>query len=62
MIALGTSGVVWETKRLTWSEMKILTVTSDFIDGETWDIRSEENITFRVDLATGEHTGGIVEL
>lgn len=61
MTALGASGVVWETKRLTWSEMKILAVTGDSIDGETWDIRSEENITFRVNLATGEHTGGIME-
>lgn len=62
LTAVGASGVVWKTKRLAWSEMKLLRVTDDFIDGETWDIRSEENVSFRVDLSNGEHTGGIVEV
>lgn len=61
MVALGTSGLVWRTDRLAWSEMKITRVTSEYIEAETWDIRSEENVTFRVDLSTGQHAGGIEE-
>lgn len=62
LTALGRSGAVWKTKRLAWNEMKITRVTDDFIEGETWDIRSEEDVSFRVDVSTGEHTGGIVEV
>ncbi len=62
MYALGPDGVVWQTDRLAWSELSITEVSDDFIAGQTWDIRDEDFISFQVDLSTGEHTGGIVEV
>jgi hypothetical protein len=61
MPAFGSAGVAWRSKRLAWSDMRITQVTPTHIEGETWDIRSEENIAFAVDIATGEHKGGIEE-
>jgi hypothetical protein len=59
--AYGPQGPVWTTKRLAWSDMRILHFDADRLEGETWDIRSDETVRFSVDLATGEHTGGIRE-
>lgn len=61
MTAFGAHGVVWRTKRLAWSGMKITNVTPASIKGETWDIRSDANIAFSVDVRTGCHHGGIEE-
>ncbi len=62
LVAYGSSGIKWRTKRLTWDDLKIVEVTDTFIKGEYWDIRTEEKSSFIVDLATGTHQGGIVEL
>ena len=62
LVAYGASGVKWRTKRLTWDNMKITEVTDEIIRGEFWDIRNETKAEFIVDLATGTHQGGIVEL
>lgn len=62
LVAYGSSGLKWRTKRLTWDSLKITEVTDDFIKGEFWDIRSEANANFVVDLATGNHKGGLKEI
>jgi hypothetical protein len=59
LVAYGTEGVRWRTKRLTWDSMKLIDVTDEKIVGEYWDIRSEETRTFEVDVATGTHHGGV---
>ncbi len=59
-IAHGVNGFIWETERLSWSGgIKIVKVTDDLIFCQTWDIRSEENISFAVDLENGERIAGI---
>jgi len=59
LTAIGASGVVWTTKRLALSRMKLLTVTDNVIEGETWDDRSERDVRFQVELSSGRHNGGI---
>jgi len=61
LVAYGESGIKWRTKSLTWDNLKITEVTDTFIKGEFWDIRSEATGSFTVDLATGNHQGGIKE-
>jgi hypothetical protein len=62
LVAYGSTGLKWRTKRLTWDSLKITEATDTFIKGEFWDIRSEATASFIVDLATGRHQGGIKEL
>jgi len=62
LVAYGQTGTKWRTKRLTWDSLKITEVTDAFIKGEFWDIRREEMASFVVDLETGAHTGGILEI
>jgi hypothetical protein len=59
LVAYGSQGLKWRTKRLTWDSMKVVEVTDDLLKGEFWDIRSESTQGFTVDLATGNHEGGI---
>ncbi|MBI2570544.1 MAG: hypothetical protein HYV63_26380 [Candidatus Schekmanbacteria bacterium] len=62
LVAYGSAGIKWRTKRLTWDSLKITDVSDAFIKGEFWDIRSEATACFTVDLATGAHLGGIKEI
>ena len=59
LVAYGATGIIWRTKRLAWSNLKITEVTDEIIKGVFWDIRSEANAEFVVDLATGTNIGGI---
>jgi hypothetical protein len=62
LVAYGSAGVKWRTKRLSWDNLKITEVTDACIKGEFWDIRSESMASFEVDLVTGSHQGGIREV
>jgi len=59
LCAYGRTGLAWRTKHLTWDDLVITAVTEDCIEGEFWDVATQSAGTFRVDLATGEHEGGI---
>ena len=60
LIAYGSEGIRWRTKRLTWDSMKLTDVlTEEKIVGEYWDMQYEETRTFEVDVTTGAHRGGI---
>lgn len=59
LYAYGTSGLVWESNRLAWDEIKITCVDGDILKGTVWDLQSEEDVPFQVNLETGHHYGGI---
>jgi hypothetical protein len=59
MCAYGRQGLVWETERIAWSELVIEDVSSTKIRCRTYDIRSEENLVFEVDVQDGRCHGGI---
>ncbi len=58
IVAYGESGLIWETKRISWDGIKISEVTDDEIIGKSWDAPNEKHVEFRVDLANGHHQGG----
>jgi hypothetical protein len=62
LIAYNQTGVKWRTKRLTWDDLKITEVTDTYLRGEFWDMRTEKTESFTVDLATGTHEGGVLEI
>lgn len=59
LYAYGVSGLVWESDRLAWDEIKITGVDNDVLSGTVWDLQSEEYVPFQLNLETGKHSGGI---
>jgi hypothetical protein len=55
MIAYGPAGKVWETGRLSWEGVRILSVGDQSLTGLGWDLMTDREFEFEVDLRTGEH-------
>lgn len=58
LLAIGANGIAWRTERLSWDSLKLTTMTNETLYGVFWDIQTESEQSFTVDLATGTHTGG----
>ncbi|HEV2577734.1 MAG TPA: hypothetical protein VGU25_11045 [Acidobacteriaceae bacterium] len=56
--AIGPTGLLWETKRLTWESLTLTGIRDGHLHGLGWDMRTDRELPFTVDLATGHHTGG----
>ncbi len=58
VLALGREGVRWETERLSWEGVTMQEIRDGALHGEGWDMFSDREVPFRVDLGTGRHEGG----
>jgi len=58
LLALGVEGIAWRTARLSWDSLKLTSMSEDELCGVFWDIRSESEQGFTVNLEDGTHTGG----
>ncbi|HLY99435.1 MAG TPA: hypothetical protein VKT33_10270 [Candidatus Angelobacter sp.] len=56
--ALGPSGLLWTTERLSWDGITMLHIDGNTLHGMAWDAISDKEVTFTVDLQTGKHSGG----
>ncbi len=56
--AWGHAGLAWETKRLSWEGIRVAEITATEIVGFGWNLQTDKEVEFRVDLRTGSHTGG----
>jgi hypothetical protein len=56
LLAWGAGGKAWETGRLSWEGVQITGVDGRWLHGLGWDLRTDRDVAFRVDLETGEHT------
>jgi hypothetical protein len=56
--AIGATGLLWETARLTWEGLTLTELRDNQLHGFGWDMRTDRELAFAVDLATGQHTGG----
>jgi hypothetical protein len=56
--ALGTAGIAWTTGRLSWEGLRITEISGGELRGFGWDAKSDKEVEFRVDLATGRYEGG----
>lgn len=56
--AIGANGLLWETGRLTWEGLTLSGIRDNQLHGLGWDMRTDRELPFTVDLATGAHTGG----
>jgi hypothetical protein len=56
--AIGVAGLLWETARLTWEGLTLGGIRDNQLHGLGWDMRTDCELPFTVDLSTGRHTGG----
>ncbi len=56
--ALGVEGKAWETGRLSWEGLRVTAMDDLQVHGFGWDLETDLEVPFTVDLATGHHTGG----
>ena len=56
--AVGSSGLIWTTERLSWEGLSISRVEGQTLYGLGWDAITDKDVPFEVDLRTGKHTGG----
>jgi hypothetical protein len=55
LIAYGPNGKAWETQRLSWEGIKILKVHEASLTGLGWDLITDREFQFELNLKTGEH-------
>jgi hypothetical protein len=56
--AWGVIGLAWETDRLSWEGLRLGEVEGDHLHGFGWNMPTDREVAFSVDLKTGTHTGG----
>jgi len=58
MVAWGAEGLAWQTARLSWEGIRVSGVEDGVLRGFGWEMASDKEVEFAVDLRTGAHTGG----
>lgn len=56
--ALGVEGKAWETKRLSWEGLRVTEIDGRHLHGFGWELDTDTEVPFTVNLTTGDHTGG----
>jgi len=58
ILAWGPDGEAWHTQRLSWEGIRITSVEGDILHGTGWNMLTDKEVPFTVDLHTGRHQGG----
>lgn len=58
MLAWGGDGLVWESARLSWEGVRIVSIDGDVLHGMGWNLLTDREVAFSIDLLTGQHQGG----
>ena len=58
MVAWGSSGIAWESARLSWEGVRITSIDDDVLHGIGWNLLTDREVAFSLDLLTGQHQGG----
>lgn len=56
LMAWGRGGKAWQTARLSWEGVQITAIEGRWLHGVGWDMPTDRDVRFRVDLETGEHS------
>ncbi len=59
LLAYDAEGQRWKTEKLTSEGLRLGRVRDGKLQGWGWDMRTDRELEFTVDLATGAHTGGV---
>ena len=58
ILAVDVDGIRWRSARLSWEGVTMTHVDDLQLHGTGWNMRTDREVPFAVDLATGAHTGG----
>jgi len=58
MVAWGRNGIAWESARLSWEGVRITSIDGDVLHGIGWNMVTDREVAFSLDLLTGRHQGG----
>lgn len=58
MVAWGRHGMAWKSARLSWEGIGITGINGDLLHGVGWNLMTDREVAFTLDLRTGEHQGG----
>jgi hypothetical protein len=63
ILAWGREGLAWQTARLSWEGLRLTDVrtaanATPQLHGLGWNMHTDKEVEFAVDLRTGAHTGG----
>jgi len=56
--AIGVEGLLWQSERLSWEGVTLAEVVGGALHGTGWNMQSDRDVPFVLDLRTGKHTGG----
>ena len=56
--AWGRGGFAWETARLSWEGVHMTGVEGGILSGTGWNMMTDREVEFSIDLLTGQHQGG----
>ena len=56
--AWGAGGRLWQTARLSWEGVRLGEASATELKGWGWDMRTDREVPFTIDLTTGQHRGG----
>jgi hypothetical protein len=51
-------GLAWESARLSWEGVRITSIDGDVLHGMGWNLMTDQEVAFSLDLLTGRHRGG----
>jgi hypothetical protein len=58
LLAWGAGGLAWQTARVSWEGITLTGVQGDTLKGTGWNMPTDKEVEFTVDLRTGAHSGG----
>jgi hypothetical protein len=58
MVAWGRNGLAWGSARLSWEGVRITNIDGDTLHGIGWNLVTDREVPFSIDLLTGRHHGG----
>ncbi len=58
VLALDANGIRWQSARLSWEGVTLTRADADYLHGTGWNMHTDREVPFTVDLITGEHQGG----
>lgn len=58
IVAWGEHGQAWQTAKLSWEGLRITAIEGNTLHGFGWNLMTDKEVAFSVDLLTGQHQGG----
>jgi hypothetical protein len=58
IVAWGREGPAWMSARLSWEGVRVIGIDADTLHGFGWNLLTDREVAFSLDLLTGLHQGG----